>query len=286
MKGIIPQGKPWTRGRLVAPFRPKGRGILPCFSFTHSEMEPSRWSAPLASFGNKKVKHRAPCFPALLFFIPLSMLFLLNSCTGEAPELYELIHQIIAVEDTTLDIKYEELSLFLHVHDEDGVDDIEFIYLINDSEELFWELDSGIWSLQKSGDETWIGSNGIKMGDYSAIPRGSYRVILVDSAGERAETEIFLNRDEPMLSALMFPSITIVEELDEISIRSRYGRHSLWIYNDADELLKNAVVFAGIIPAGSVLDSDDLRESASYLYVYAYDEREGFGLKSGPYPLN
>ena len=53
MKGIIPQGKSWTRAAFAAHSDPEVEVLIPFFPFAHSEMEPSRWFRFSRSLGNK-----------------------------------------------------------------------------------------------------------------------------------------------------------------------------------------------------------------------------------------
>src|SRR6056297_3469801 len=53
MKGIIPQGKPWTRAAFAAPSDPRVGVLIPFLHFAHSEMEPSRWFRSSRSLTNK-----------------------------------------------------------------------------------------------------------------------------------------------------------------------------------------------------------------------------------------
>ena len=62
--------------------------------------------------------------------------------------------------------------------DPDGFEDIEEVYLISDSEELFWRLDSQSWRRSGDGEESWIGANGLRLPDGRPFPAGEYRLLL------------------------------------------------------------------------------------------------------------
>lgn len=213
----------------------------------------------------------------------LFLLLLFASCSGETPELYESVSHIVLFENKNRGIIYEELSIFVHVQDLDGLDDIIYFYLINDDEELIWEMDAENWVLHNIETETWIGSNGVKMGDYSTIPRGLYRLLIVDSAGERAESEIYLNAEKLNASIIEFPSVNIDANIGTIEVNSRFERTILWIYSSTDEIVKSFAVSEKKISLDSIFESESEKETASYLYIYSYDNNNGYGLKSGPY---
>jgi hypothetical protein len=96
----------------------------------------------------------------------------------------------------------QSLSVFAAVQDPDGFDDIESMYLINDQEKLFWKLTSDTWAKKLEGDTNWIGSNGFSLPVSESIPQGNYRVIVVDTAGEKAEREFSLGAPSDAVVAL------------------------------------------------------------------------------------
>ncbi|GAH50406.1 unnamed protein product [marine sediment metagenome] len=108
-------------------------------------------------------------------------------CTGKPPEIMRVFRQINLINDREQNIIYQSLSLFVQASDPDGFEDIEEIYIINDSEELFWRIDSESWIKTDSGDEIWIGSNSICMPDGSPLLKGEYRILLQDIGGDTAE---------------------------------------------------------------------------------------------------
>ena len=77
-----------------------------------------------------------------VFFAVLTALF---GCDGAPPEISEVFTQVTIFKNLRTFQSEEILSLFLVISDEDGEDDIESIYLLNDGQELFWRLDSLNW---------------------------------------------------------------------------------------------------------------------------------------------
>ena len=57
--------------------------------------------------------------------ILLYALFQLLSCTGEAPQIKQVFWQLNISHDPAVDRRGEYLSLFVHVDDGDGIDDID-----------------------------------------------------------------------------------------------------------------------------------------------------------------
>ena len=206
----------------------------------------------------------------------------LGSCTGEAPRIVQVFWQLNAVQDRAAESLYESLTLFVHVEDADGAEDLATIYLLHDRDELFWQLDSDEWARHEESDEVWVGSNDISMPTNEGFPRGRYRLEVVDQAGERDRSEIYLSAEPIALSEIRFPEAQVTD--GAVTIRSLREEHSLWFYDSGDLPLKVFPTNARRVPLDSVLNQRD-RESARTLYLYVYDETMGIGIISGPYEL-
>ncbi|MCK5198132.1 MAG: hypothetical protein KAR21_07265, partial [Spirochaetales bacterium] len=93
------------------------------------------------------------------------------------PEIGQVVWQINFLRTPLESFGHQELSVFVLVEDEDGIGDIESIYLIHDESELFWKLNPDSWKHKVLGGKNWIGSNSIRMGDSSSLPAGNYRLL-------------------------------------------------------------------------------------------------------------
>ena len=133
-----------------------------------------------------KNKYHIPT--VLLLMLSISLFTL--SCSGKPPEIMKINWQVNIEKSLDKKIVFESLSIFVEANDPDGIDDIEYLYIINDAQELYWELNENNWIKEKKGDETWIGSNHIVMPDGSSFPSGIYRIILRDIGGDSDEREI------------------------------------------------------------------------------------------------
>jgi len=217
----------------------------------------------------------------LLTAIILFFFLFFFSCKENPPEIQQLFWQLTIVEDKDIDIVYESLSIFVHPMDEDGIEDVESVYIINDSAELFWKLNNDNWERKESEGYSWLGSNRIVMADYSAFPRGTYRVIVIDAGGNRDEGEIYLGADKLTQSQIDFPTL-LVEE-NKFTIDSVYSKHTLWLYDSVGTGILTHSTGDKEIARDKLFPDLRQAESASYAYVYAYDERRGVGIASGPY---
>ena len=135
-------------------------------------------------------KRMIPFTPAAYTLLILIFSILFISCSGKPPEIIRIDWQVNIEKDLDKDVVFEALSLFVEASDPDGIDDIEYLYVINDSQELYWELSEENWIKEKRGNETWIGSNHIVMPDGGYFPPGTYRILLRDAGGDSDEREI------------------------------------------------------------------------------------------------
>lgn len=195
-------------------------------------------------------------------------------CSQEAPEIRQQFVQRNYREDPRINVGYEQLSVFLHVDDEDGYEDLEYLYIIHDKDELFWILDADSWEYRERDGETWIGSNEIVMADFTPFPEGTYRLVVIDKAGERKETEAFL-LSPPAPPRL--PRITVGDQ--SLIIEGPIRQYTLWMYRDGSFLGSQN------IKAGTINTADLKDEKAEEIYLYYYDEEKGRGIIRGPYTL-
>ncbi len=213
--------------------------------------------------------------------LPVLMLILLASCSTSPPKIAETFWQLNLVRNPDTGHTHEALSLFLHVTDENGLSDLDSIYLLNDSEELYWRLDSSNWQHSERDGELWVGSNSIEMPNRSPLPRGKYRVLLSNLAGERVSDDIYVSADQLNPAKTGFPKLTIAN--GRVELRSGPPDSSLWIYNGIGQLVGQRRL-SGSLPVSSLLPSNERgRNGSPTLYAYAYDKSCGCGLVSGPY---
>ena len=163
-----------------------------------------------------------------LMFINLTLI----SCSRSAPQIQNYTYKLI-YNETAGGIQ-EQLSLFVLAQDEDGKEDLDRLYIINDEQQLYWTLSSSDWLTVTKDNQLWVGSNSISMVDGHSLPRGLYRLILTDQGGDRAERTIGL--DAPIQSRYPFPQLQI--QGDNFTVRSAYPKNSLLCYDGAGSLIR------------------------------------------------
>jgi len=129
---------------------------------------------------NSKYIQYISFFAALVF-----ALFAAVSCTNSKPEITFGFLQLVLYQ--TEEGPKEQFSFFIIPEDEDGLENLDELYLYHDREQLRWQIKSDEWVTYTQGERTWIGTRSIAATDGGGLPRGLYRAVLVNKGGESAE---------------------------------------------------------------------------------------------------
>jgi hypothetical protein len=200
-------------------------------------------------------------------------------CTGEAPEIRQIFWQLNLAYNPVDEARYEALSVFVHVADADGIEDVDLLYILQDRDELLWELDADGWKKFENGEEVWVGSNNIRMNDGSTFPRAMYRLIVIDRAGERSSDEFFINADQVDVNVAVFPRASV--RGDTIELEGGFTDFTLWFYDDAGDPVKIFTSNEKSLPVTSALNARE-RQIVRHFYVNTLDEGGGYGYIYGP----
>ncbi len=157
------------------------------------------------------------------------------------------------------------LSLFIDVSDKDGPKDIDSLYIIQDKLELFWKYNDTSWSEKTVGKERWIGSNKIQMPDNTDLPSGTYRIVVIDSGGDRDTREIFIPESAP---SRKLPGLTLLEN-GSFLVDSVYKENYIFLKNAGGQVVKSMKVVSGAIPAELVLKG--IKEKIHTFELYTVD---------------
>ena len=82
----------------------------------------------------------------------------------------------------------ERFSFFIIPEDEDGIENLEELYLYHDGEQLRWHIKSDEWVRSVYGGREWIGTRSFTVNEGS-LPRGVFRAVLVNKGGESSERD-------------------------------------------------------------------------------------------------
>jgi len=114
----------------------------------------------------------------------LAFFAMIVSCSTAKPEIsYGFISLVLYETDSD---PSEQFSFFVIAEDEDGVENLDELYLYHDKEQLCWKIKNDEWVSFVQDNKTWIGSRSITIQEGS-LPRGVYRAVLVNKSGEKGE---------------------------------------------------------------------------------------------------
>ncbi len=197
------------------------------------------------------------------------------ACSSKPPEFVSMTARVIVAAVDAKGSKEERLSFFTLVADGDGVDDIEYLFLVNDASELSWTLDRDNWMRHEEGSSVWIGSNGLKAPG-GIIPRGRYRALLVDKAGERVERTITVSA--PETDDYSLPAIEL--DAENLTLRSPYTINTVLFLDAGGNVVLTAGIFLGKTSLDSLARGQNWRTSADYIAVYGFDPKAETGFMS------
>jgi hypothetical protein len=202
-----------------------------------------------------------PCLAAAI--IVLSTLAM-HSCGGKAPEVAAVEWRI---EARPLDkgASFESLSVFASIKDEDGLDNIDELWIVNDDAALAWKLTNADWIRTSEGDDNWMGGSALASPEFGPLPRGDYRLISVDAAGQRAEMAFRVSGSFPSRDA---PSVSFSG--DTLSIRSDWPETLALAFDATGTLLASPAAPKGRVSLVMAL-GQDIASRAAAVGAYGYD---------------
>ncbi len=87
----------------------------------------------------------------------------------------------------------EYLSISLLADDQDSFGEIQQLYVIHDESELFWLISKEEWYLESRDENDYIIAHELHRQDFAPLPRGIYRILLLDYSGFRDEERIVID---------------------------------------------------------------------------------------------
>lgn len=214
-----------------------------------------------------------------LTLLPL-LLLLIMACGNSPPEIMNQYWQLNLTETDGEEgwISREELSFFVLVADEDGPEEVEFLYLIQEEEELFWKLSAENWETQRLGADEWLGASSLRMPRGEEFPRKTYRILVIDKSGQRSEAEFFLSARIP--ADPVFPSGKIEGSL--LTLEGPHSVHTLRIYNSQGVLVEELKTESREINLETVLKDLDGSSGAYRLILFTNLDSQGVTLRTNP----
>ena len=144
------------------------------------------------------------------------------SCSRSKPEItFGFIQLVLYQVDGE---PQEHFSFFILPHDEDGIENLDVLYLYHERDQLRWQIKSDEWVTFVEDGRTWIGSRGITIKD-ETLPRGVFRAVLINKGGESTERNFTFDGDV----RFPFPEIEITS--GNYSVNSQWPSNKLICYD-------------------------------------------------------
>jgi hypothetical protein len=218
---------------------------------------------------------------AVRVLLPVVILMVFPTCTGDPPEIMQVFWQLNLVEDREQNLTYQSLSVFIQPSDPDGFEDIEDLYLINDEQELLWRLDGETWAQSGSDQEIWIGSNSLKMPDGASFPAGEYRILLRDVGGDSAEQTISLPPVTSRQAQSYLPRVEIAG--GEIRVSGDAQLYQVWVYDTGGRYVSSYPISGNALATSAISESDSSLQAGFTFRVYGAVGERNLSVSSGPY---
>jgi hypothetical protein len=160
----------------------------------------------------------------IFFFTAVTAAFFLLpvSCSTSKPEITYGFIQLVLYQGETKPV--EQFSFFILPEDEDGLENLDELYLYHDKDQLRWKLTSSDWVTYTQDEKTWIGTRSVSVRD-GGLPRGVYRAVLVNKGGERGERDFTFDAEV----RFSFPSLEIAD--GNYTITSQWPANRLVCYD-------------------------------------------------------
>jgi hypothetical protein len=209
----------------------------------------------------------ASSFAVALFALTVSAL---SSCGGKLPSVAAVEWRI---ESRPLDKgrSYESLSAFGSIKDEDGIENIEELWIVKDDDSLAWKLTNSNWIKNAEGGDNWIGGSSLALPELGPLPRGAYRMVAIDAAGQRAELGFDLVGEFP---ARGLPSVSLAK--DSIAVDSAWPETLLLAFDAAGAFLSSVAAPKGRVTLEDALGLE-IASRTALVGAYGYDPATRMG---------
>ena len=162
--------------------------------------------------------------PRIIF--ALAVFLLVIACSRTEPKIAFGFIELVYYQERNM--PQERFSFFIIPEDEDGIENLDDLYLYHDREQLRWRIQSDDWISYTNEGKTWIGTRSIAIGEDEVLPRGQYRAVLVNKGGEKSERNFTF--DAPADPRFPFPTLQISG--GRYTVESAYPSNRLLCYDE------------------------------------------------------
>ena len=164
----------------------------------------------------------------LLFCLVLVLFF---SCSRTEPRIPFGFIDLVYYPGTAGPV--ERFSFFVMAEDDDGIENLDELRIYYERFSLEWIIRSNEWVYVHDNGRHWVGSRAIAMTDNTTLPRGQYKAVLINKAGEQSERTF--NFDAPETPRFPFPNFTL--EDGQYQIDSRYPENLFMMYSQEGDVI-------------------------------------------------
>jgi hypothetical protein len=159
---------------------------------------------------------------------------------------------------------YESLSVFATIRDDDGLENVGELWILNDDSAMAWKLTDADWIKVAEGADAWIGASALASPELSGMPRGSYKLVVIDLAGQRAEREFRVSGSFPDR-----PAPTIAFSGGELAIGSTWPETIVLAFDGTGALIASPGAQANGSLAAAL--GQDIAPRTAEVGAYGYD---------------
>jgi len=156
----------------------------------------------------------------------LVLLLLAVSCSRTEPRITFGFIELVYYQDEEKPL--ERFSFFIIPEDDDGIENLEELYLYHDRDQLRWHIKSDDWVSYTNEGKTWIGTRSLAIDENEPLPRGQFRAVLVSKGGEKSERNFTF--DAPQDPRFPFPTLEISG--GRYTVSSAYPSNRLVCYDE------------------------------------------------------
>jgi len=211
---------------------------------------------------------------SLYFSICLFILMCFSvSCSNSKPEITFGFIKLILYQAE--DGYKEQYSFFILPADEDGIDNLDELYLFHDKEQLRWKINDEEWLRSTHDGKEWIGTRGIAASEGN-LPRGVFRAVLVNKSGESSERTFTFDGNV----RFQFPELEIIN--GEFTLKSNWPVNRFICYDASG----NYITTVNIESLTGPLSSLRIPSSVNTVALWTEDEENFVSAFTDVVPIN
>lgn len=229
----------------------------------------------------KAVLPRAAGFGAARLAVILALV--LAGCSLPSLRTVQVFQQISYLKTEDGQGVREEMSLWAQLGSAEAFESLDSLVLTHESSFQSWTLDVRSWQRLDRGTELWVGHNHMRPVTSPHLPRGSYRLHLIATNGDRVINDLFL--DSPLAADYRdsWPAVTSSEA--GLTLGGTGETSQFWPYNAEGRVLGVQAGWTGLRPWSTLGSAADVRQTRSF-WISTFKPNLGVSLLQGPFPFN